>query len=152
MSRSTVSIRRAESRDLGTLSGLLEKLFSIEEDFRVDRSKQLRGLEQMLSNPKGSLWAAEADGKVVGMCSGQLLVSTAEGGPSVLVEDVVVDNAWRSRGVGKGLVQSVGQWAREQGAARLQLLADRSNHPALGFYEHLGWQKTQLVCLRKRMS
>jgi GNAT superfamily N-acetyltransferase len=152
VSPSTVSIRRAEFKDLEALTRLLEELFSIEEDFRVDRSKQRRGLERMLDNPAGSLWAAEADGKVIGICSGQLLMSTAEGGPSVLVEDVVVESPWRGRGVGKGLVRSVSQWANEQGAARLQLLADRTNYSALAFYEHLGWEKTQLVCLRKKMS
>jgi ribosomal protein S18 acetylase RimI-like enzyme len=152
VSHPAVSIRRAESKDLEALTALLVELFSIEEDFLIDRSKQRRGLERMLNNPAGSLWAAEADGKVIGMCSGQLMVSTAAGGPSALVEDVVVDSPWRGRGVGKRLVQSVSQWASEQGAARLQLLADQTNHSALAFYEHLGWEKTQLVCLRKRMS
>jgi ribosomal protein S18 acetylase RimI-like enzyme len=152
MSIPAINIRPAQLEDLAALSSLLEELFSIEEDFRFDEKKQRQGLEQMLDNQSGIVLAAEADGEVAGMCTGQLLVSTAEGGPSVLVEDVVVENPWRSRGVGKKLVQSVCQWAREQGATRIQLLADQTNLPALAFYEHLGWQRTQLVCLRKRMS
>lgn len=152
MSQSASIIRPAESKDMEALLSLLEELFSIEKDFRFDRSKQMGGLERMLSNQNGKLLAAEADGRVVGMCSGQLLVSTAEGGPSVLVEDVVVAGPWRGRGFGKSLVHGICQWAREQGAAGLQLLADQTNLPALAFYERLGWQRTQLVCLRKRMS
>ena len=31
----------------------------------------------------------------------------------------------------------------------MQLLADRTNHPALDFYRRQGWQHTQLICLRK---
>lgn len=147
-----INIRPAHFKDLAALSSLLEELFSIEEDFRFDEKVQRRGLERMLDNQDGIVLAAEAYGELVGMCTGQLLVSTAEGGPSVLVEDVVVEKPWRSRGVGKKLLQSIGQWAREQGATRVQLLADQTNLPALAFYEHLGWQRTQLVCLRKRMS
>lgn len=152
MSKPTVTIRPAQPVDLAALTLLLEDLFSIEEDFCFDESRQMRGLGQMLNNKRGRLLAAEADGKVVGMCSGQLLVSTAEGGPSVLVEDVIVGRTWRGKGVGTKLMQAVSAWAEGQGASRLQLLADRENASAIAFYGHLGWQKTQLICLRKRMS
>ena len=39
---------------------------------------------------KSCVLVAEYNKKVVGMCTGQLLVSTAEGGFKVIVEDVVV--------------------------------------------------------------
>jgi hypothetical protein len=32
--------------------------------------------------------------------------------------------------------------------SRLQLLADRSNVPALDFYRIMGWHMTELICLR----
>lgn len=35
------------------------------------------------------------------MCTAQLLVSTAEGGFAVLIEDMVVDNVFRSSGIEK---------------------------------------------------
>ena len=84
------------------------------------------------------------------MCSGQLTVSTSEGGLAVLVEDVIVNQVGRGRGVGRQLMESLGQWADSQGATRLQLLADRNNQPALEFYKKLGWQSTELICLRKK--
>ena len=76
------------------------------------------------------------------MCTGQLVISTAEGGPAVLVEDMVVDPAHRRRGVGRSLMTAMARWAAEQGATRLQLLADKNNPPALAFYERVGWQPT----------
>jgi len=36
--------------------------------------------------------------------------------------------------------------------SRLQLLADRNNIQATDFYQKLGWQATQLICLRKVVS
>ena len=82
------------------------------------------------------------------MCTGQLVVSTAEGGPALLVEDVVVDANHRGRGVGRALLAALADWARGRGVRRLQLLADGTNGPALAFYDRLGWRATALVCRR----
>jgi GNAT superfamily N-acetyltransferase len=94
--------------------------------------------------------AAEAEGQVVGLASAQILISTAEGGPAGLVEDVVVAEGWRGRGIGRKLVAALEQWAATRGATRLQLLADRDNRPALRFYDAIGWERTRLICLRKK--
>jgi len=145
-------VRPACREDLLGLVGLLESLFSIEEDFVVDADKQRRGLELMLNNGRGCILVAEsADRTVVGMCSGQLTVSTAEGGPAVLIEDMVVREDWRGQGIGARLMDGISVWAAENEAVRLQLLADRKNLPALEFYKHLGWEQTQLICLRNRL-
>jgi GNAT superfamily N-acetyltransferase len=123
-------------------------LFSIEQDFVFDELRQRRGLALMLENERGCVLVAEVEGQVVGMCTGQLLVSTAEGGLSLLVEDVVVQEQWRGRGVGRLLVEAISDWARVNKVSRLQLLADRNNVPALDFYRIMGWHMTELICLR----
>jgi ribosomal protein S18 acetylase RimI-like enzyme len=144
-----VAIRPARQQDLEQLVELLRLLFSVEEDFGIDSGKQYQGLALMLNNDRGQVLAAEVDGRVVGMVTGQLVVSTAEGGPSVLVEDMVVASGQRGRGVGRALLTALTHWARQQGATRMQLLADVNNQPALGYYRHLGWQDTALVCRRQ---
>ena len=152
MSDVGVSIRSAESADLDSLVSLLASLFAIEADFFFDESRQRRGLALMLENERGRVLIAEAQGQVVGMCTGQLLVSTAEGGLSLLVEDVVVDEQWRGRGIGRLLMAAISNWARTNKVSRLQLLADRNNAPALDFYRILGWHMTDLICLRTSLQ
>ncbi len=145
-----VSIRRATSRDLDALVRLLGVLFSIEADFAPDVERQRRGLAMLLATPeRAAVLVAERAGAVAGMVTAQLVVSTAEGGPSALVEDMVVEANERRHGVGRALLAAAEAWAAERGATRLQLLADRENAPALRFYERLGWRWTQLVCLRR---
>ena len=143
-----LTIRPAEPGDLDSLVTLLQQLFTIEEDFQVDEKRQRRGLTMMLGNPRGLILVAEQEGRVIGMCSGQLLVSTAEGGPALLMEDVIVDENFRRGGIGRLLISAMAQWAADQGAYRLQLLADRTNNEALAFYARLGWKTTNLICLR----
>lgn len=148
MSDLRVSVRTAQPADLDSLVSLLAVLFSIEQDFVFDELRQRRGLALMLENERGCVLVAEVEGQVVGMCTGQLLVSTAEGGLSLLVEDVVVQEQWRGRGVGRLLVKAISDWARVNKVSRLQLLADRNNVPALDFYRIMGWHTTELICLR----
>ena len=134
--------------DLERLVGLLDLLFTIEADFRPDPARQQQGLALLLDDERARVLVAERADGVVGMCTGQLVVSTAEGGPALLVEDVVVDPDHRGRGVGSALLAALTDWARGHGVRRLQLLADGNNGPALAFYDRLGWRATALVCRR----
>jgi GNAT superfamily N-acetyltransferase len=143
-------IRAAEERDLEVLIGLLQALFSIEADFRPDPDRQRRGLARLLAEPaRAAVLVAERRGAVVGMVTAQLVVSTSEGGPSAWVEDLVVAEEERGRGIGRRLLDAIEAWARAEGATRLQLLADRENAPALAFYARLGWRSTRLIGLRR---
>ncbi len=144
-------IRRAKITDIPRLTELLATLFSIEIDFEVDYSKQSKGLEMMLDDmDTRCILVAEQCQQVVGMCTAQILISTAEGGSVALIEDVVVDNSYRRLGIGKELLIGIESWALEKGAKRLQLLADRNNTVALEFYKSMSWNITNLICLHKR--
>ena len=147
----SVSIRPAQAADLDGLVDLLAVLFAIEADFNFDTARQRRGLAMMLDHDRAVVLVAEAEGRVIGMCSGQLTISTAEGGSALLVEDVVVVEGWQGQGVGGKLMEALELWARVRKVERLQLLADRNNEAALEFYATLGWQSTELVCLRRRL-
>ena len=144
-----VTIRRALEIDLPALQLLLQQLFSIEQDFQPDATRQERGLRLLMFSQQGAIFVAEAAGKVVGMATIQILISTAEGAQVGLVEDVVVDEQLRGQGIGRMLLAGLEDWANKNGLARLQLLADRSNQPALNFYADQGWSSTSLIALRK---
>jgi N-acetylglutamate synthase-like GNAT family acetyltransferase len=147
-----VNIRNADRGDIEAMAALLGELFSLEEDFAVDGERQRRGLSLMLDGcgKHRCVKVAQVDGRVVGMCTAQSLISTAEGGIVALVEDMVVADGLRDRGIGRRLMESVEAWAREHGASRLQLLADRTNFTALEFYDRMGWLPTRLICLRRK--
>jgi GNAT superfamily N-acetyltransferase len=144
-------IRPARPDDLDPLVDLLRMLFAIEADFDFDAARQRQGLAMLLAHETAVILVAEAAGRVIGMCSGQLTISTAEGGFALLVEDVVVAGPWQGKGVGRELLTALEQWATARKIARLQLLADRNNGAALEFYRKLGWQPTELICQRRRL-
>ncbi|PLX45907.1 MAG: GNAT family N-acetyltransferase [Deltaproteobacteria bacterium] len=146
----SLTTRPATEADASQMATLLSELFSIERDFTPERDKQLKGLLLLISAGDASkVFVAEDDGPVVGMVTGQILVSTAEGGPVALIEDLIVEKNSRGTGVGAHLLKEVEEWAKSKGASRLQLLAYKDNGPAEKFYKDSGWVKTNLICLRK---
>ncbi len=146
----TLVVRDARDSDLDRMVELLGVLFSIEADFHPDPARQRRGLGLLLrERERAAVLVAERDGRVVGMVTAQLVISTAEGAPSAWLEDLVVDAAERRGGVGRALVAALEARVRAMGATRLQLLADGENAPALAFYARGGWAATRLVCLRR---
>jgi GNAT superfamily N-acetyltransferase len=142
-------LRRAVADDIDSMLGLLETLFNLEQDFAPSRAKQHSGLELLLKADNAYAVVAEHAGEVVAMATLQVMISTAEGGPVGLIEDVVVAAPHRGRGIGRALMNHLTQWAAKEGLLRLQLLADRDNRPALTFYRKQGWSRTSLIALRK---
>ncbi|HLP98843.1 MAG TPA: hypothetical protein VK149_10390 [Sideroxyarcus sp.] len=74
----TVTIGFAREEDLPQMAGLLAELFTLEQDFRPDREKQMRGLRTILDEPElGKLFVVREDGRVVGMANALFTISTA---------------------------------------------------------------------------
>ncbi len=153
MTDNPIAIRNADAGDIDSLLELLRELFAVEADFEFNEAHQRRGLFLMMDGCRKHkvVKVAETAGRVIGMASAQAVISTSEGGHAALVEDVIVSPAFRGRGIGRRLVESVCGWADARGITRLQLLADGKNMPALEFYEQIGWHRTQLICIRRKL-
>lgn len=152
-----VRFRPAQISDLPAIAELIASLFEIERDFQADLARQITALKLMLPREDILLWVAEEnreDGshRVVGFCSVQTLISTAEGGPVALIEDVVVAAGMRGVGIGRRLLEGAEAWARRRGCTRLQLLADESNASAFSFYERLGWARGNMRNWKKKLG
>jgi len=146
-----VLIRPAKTSDIPRMCGLLSELFSIESDFSPDSQKQAKGLSLLLADRSGlsAVLVAEEGDEIIGMCSVQTLISTAEGGPVGLLEDLIVRKDHRGNGIGTRLLSEIFRWCDTKNISRLQLLRDADNESALKFYAGNGWADTNLVCMRK---
>lgn len=141
----------ATAADLDAMAGLLGELFALEADFAPDRARQLAALNWILDHPAhGRLFVLRDDGRVVGMANALIGISTAEGGPVLILEDVILAASQRGGGHGRRLVEHVLAWAADQGMSRVTLLADKDNTAALAFYERLGFEESALVVRRRR--
>lgn len=133
------------------MAELLHELFAVEVDFTPHFPTQARGLELLLHSDKAEIFVAEIEGQVIGMSTVQIHISTAKGSEVGIVEDVIVDVDYRGKGIGASLLRHLESWAIDRGLGRLQLQADRDNHPALGFYRRQGWYLTNLIGWMKQL-
>lgn len=119
-----ITIRPGQAGDIQSLVDLLKELFAIEEDFDFNASKQRKGIELILSDVSGQrcIFVADKADVAIGMCSAQILISTAEGGPAAVIEDMAVLRDYRGKGIGKSLLNAVESWAINKGITRLQFL------------------------------
>ena len=147
-----MQVEFADVADLEPMAELLQELFTLESDFQPRRDRQLAALRWILAHPgHGRLFVLRNAGRVAGMANALISVSTAEGGPVLILEDLIIAADHRGCGHGRRLVEHVLRWAAVQGMSRVTLLADRDNEPALAFYARLGFTASAMRVLRQRL-
>jgi GNAT superfamily N-acetyltransferase len=139
----------AERSHVPALLSLLEELFTQERDFQPNAQKQVLGLLQIIDHPEsGRIFIARHNNTVIGMATALCTISTAEGGPVILLEDVIVARPYRGQGVGAQLMRHILCWAQANGFLRVTLLTDRDNAAALRLYERHGFTRSEMTVLR----
>ncbi len=148
-----ITVERSTTDDIPQLTALLSSLFDQEADFQPDPARQARGLRLIIGEKPdfGRIFVAR-DGKgekaVVGMVNLLFTISTAEGAPVALLEDLIVRKDYRGRGVGSLLLRHAIDFARTNGFARITLLTDLVNDRAIRFYAKHGFTRSAMVPMR----
>lgn len=137
-------VRRADYKDIPEMADLLSELFAIEDDFTVDIEKQSYGLKLLLDTPNATILVAEDNERVIGMVSMQSLVSTAIGESVGLIEDMIVTQAYRGKGIGSSLLEALIAESAKKNYGRLTLGADSRNSAAIAFYQKYGFTTSHM--------
>ena len=145
----TEKIEQARVDDVPQLAGLLTLLFTQEVDFAPDEVKQETGLRMLIESPeRGVVFVARRGNNIAGMVSLLFTISTAEGGPACLLEDMVVHPDRRGDGLGSRLLTQAINYARSHGFTRITLLTDQVNSGAVRFYKRHGFVHSAMTALR----
>ncbi len=102
-----------------------------------------RFLADLARNSYAFLFVATAGDRTVGFISGEL----REGSPTFLpktwasVDDVFVEPDHRDRGIGRALLMSVEEWARQKGANGVSLQVAAANERGRKFYRDLDFRE-----------
>lgn len=65
---------------------------------------------------------------------------------------LAVDPVHRRRRLGERMVNAAEDWLRDAGACKVQLLIRQSNSEALGFYERMGYERSDVHVLARWLS
>ncbi|HXF50230.1 MAG TPA: GNAT family N-acetyltransferase [Dehalococcoidia bacterium] len=142
-----VRIRDATAADLPCIVDLLQQE-SLGDERREDPGPPLpdayvRAFEAIEADPRQRLLVAEVGGEVVGTFVFIVIPNLSyRGRPVAQVENVVVDEPWRGRGVGEAMMRWAIEEARRAGCFRVQLTSNKARKDAHRFYERLGFVAT----------
>lgn len=141
----SISVRPATTDDFEPLLRLLDQM---DESMYRGRSRasesDLRTLyNAILADPDQTLFVAEDDGRIVGTAHLMVLRHFARNLPrSAIVEEVVVDPAYRRAGVGAAVMRTAADAARAAGCYKLDLTSNMARRGAHRFYSRLGWKRS----------
>ena len=140
-----ITIREARADDFAVLLRLLDQM---DESMYPGRGHAGEGdihalYEAILAEPDQRLLVAEDGGRLMGSAHVMVLRHIGRSLPrSAVVEGVVVNPAYRGRGVGAALMRAAAEAAREAGCYKLTLTSNLARTGAHRFYSRLGWKRT----------
>lgn len=133
---SRVTIRKATADDVASILRLIRELAEFEKaPGEVVVTEEILLRDGFGSHPLFQCYVAEtSDGRISGMALYYIKYSTWKG-PCVFLEDIIVSQSERGKGIGKLLFEKVMHDAAERGALRMEWQVLDWNEPALKFYE-----------------
>jgi GNAT superfamily N-acetyltransferase len=136
----SVVLRRASQADLDALLSLYTELAGAKLSAAPGgRAGSEAVLAEILADPRRALTVAELDGRIVG--TADILVvpnMNHHGQPWAIVENVVVADVARRKGVGRALMAHLIALARDAGCCKLQLLSGKHRAHAHALYRSVG--------------
>ncbi len=140
MAGSELALRVAGERDLDDLFTLLSDMHGKPPWEPAKDAEAVRVLRRILSDPARRITIASLDGEPAGTLDLMVVPNlTRNLSPWAIVENVVVAERFRRRGVGRLLIDDAIAHATEQGCYKVQLVSARRRDAAHALYEAAGF-------------
>ena len=146
---SKLNIRPLQQADFEAVNGLFEQVDRIHREWyprrfrKAEPSREASYLEGLITDPQTDLLVAVWEGQVAGMLL--LFEKTFRDHPLIipqtfaLLDVIVVDEAFRRKGIGQALFAEAKSWAKARNLDRLEIHVYDKNQQALSFYKKLGF-------------
>ena len=153
-------IRKAENKDYEELIKLVYQVHKLHcenrPDIYVDGNPFPKNyFDNMFNDEKSLILVFEEDKKIVGLLTASIKhnnpISIAKSRTVYFIEDIVVDNNYRRKGIGKQLYNYLEEKAIKEGIDAIELNVWAFNKTALEFYQSLGMSVKNLK-LEKQLN
>lgn len=140
-----ISIRPARPADADTLYRMLCDL----ENTALARESFDVAFLTNLGNENIHYLIAEAQETPVGMASCHVQLLLHHAARVAEIQEMYVDPALRSQGIGNKLIEVIRQFAQARGACQIEVTSNLTRHNTHRFYEREGFQKTHAKLVMK---
>jgi len=136
----SILIREATIEDAEPLLSMVHKLAAYEKKKPEDVKLSLDKIKKhgFSERPYFQSLIVECDGQAVGYALYYYSYAASAGAPAIFLEDIFVEEAYRHRGIGKGLFAELAAIAVKLECCRLEWNAFTWNEKAIEFYKSLG--------------
>ena len=141
-----IVIRNAEKSDLSRIVELMKALTIMTSKAEAEGASTLADYEKVFGrierDPNHKLIVAEVDGKVVGTADLLIVPNLSHRGlPWAVMENVIVDESVRRKGVAARMVKYLVEVAKKSGCYKIGLSSSTKRHAAHRMYESLGFKQ-----------
>lgn len=148
-----VNIRRAVRSDSESLERLYTQLekdaVCYQPEHFIMSGKGARISDGLFESDTQAVYVAEVGGEVVGFVHILLMesknIACLKREKNVYIQDMVVDEKYRSKGTGTLLMGAVKQYGRDHGASFVRTQVFPKNEDGLRFYRRNGFEVTMLT-------
>ena len=131
-----------QKTELSDLHAVLDLYAQLDDEEILDLESGARIFKKIRSYPDYSVYVAKMNGRIIGAFELLIMDNLAHRGtPSGIIEDVVVDEKFRSKGIGRKMMEYAMDRCREKGCYKLVLSSNLRRDRAHRFYESLGFKK-----------
>lgn len=132
-----MNIRKMELEDLDDVFRLLNELYK--NKIQYDKFKEI--YYQKLNDANSYYIVAVVNQKIVGVLISELQVQLHRAKKRGYIEDLIVDENYRNKGIGKSLLENAVSYARDNDCEVVDLTSYITNDNAHRFYEKNGFIK-----------
>ena len=134
-----VTVRLAEAQDLDQLADLFDQYRQFYE-CPPDLGAAKNWLAENLERGRSTLFAADNGSQLLGFTQLYPALCSVDLVDYFVLYDLYVIEAARRQGIARALMNAASEWAKAQGAARLDLETARDNAPGQALYRDLGYE------------
>jgi GNAT superfamily N-acetyltransferase len=132
------------------LSSLLELYQQLSSDNVIDEITA-KSIWQNIKNQNIKYFIAKENEKIIASCYVCIIPNLTRGGKSVgFIENVITDEKYRKRGIGKTVMENVIKYAKEQYCYKVLLQSGNKRTDAHPFYEKIGFDGTSKKAFEMR--
>jgi len=128
-------IRNATNKDAEQVFELVKKFAT---SFKIDREKFFKICLKIINDKNVSFVVAEDDNQIIGYCLAFHHLTFFASGYVSWVEEIMVNEKYRSKGVGKKMMQEIESIAKKMDSKLIALATRRASH----FYEKIGYEES----------
>lgn len=139
-------IGRPKANDFGQVFPLLKQLWPRK---RLDRNRTKAVFTNGLKDKNRKFLVVRFDGKVIGFASLSLKESLYDGCVLGHIDELIVDEKFRRKGIGKRLLRRIMAVAKENSCRRVELDSAFRRKDAHKFYERTGFEKCNFLFSKK---